>query len=713
MRDREVSSWRRLSTELGRRAQIAAGLFIATALSVGCHSSEGSDVSASANDSEDAGDSSAPYCSPGGPSAQFRGEMLPSGAMTPGARRSVSVAFDNCSGETWQTDHYRLVPADASSDWGVPFVHSSTDVPPGQRVAFAFDITIPLEPGSYPYSWGVELDDSSVPLEERSPQKQIAVLAPIDCSSPGSPARLLSEIAPSQSMLPGQTFDASLSFGNCSAETWSQASGFHLVSVDGLSTWGTASIALTSDVPPGFAITIPVHVVAPTQTGVYAYRWSIADGSSLIDDADPGLSIEVVPCLGAACVSPGQCPDGSPPWRFVAESAPPSSMQPGQAVVVSETFANCSGQTWHVPDIALGSQFPQDSQTWNTGRVPLPADVPSGSQVTIPFVATAPGKPGQYGFQWEMVTPAAWLQQMSPGEWITVGPPPPGPTFDWSHTRYMYSFFSPTTVTPGQITKLDQLAAAGMNSLTLNFTLDNIDQQIAAIRANPTLSKYHYLASFGTSPIYPCAPNVDCRPLTDWIDAVVKVELENQDILSGYYASDEPGSTWNNCALPGAYLTWMHDYIRSRDPDALHRPVANANTMLFWQQYSCGQSFFSTGQQDIIFIDQYNQNNMVVEDYANQVGAFQGWQTYGFPLNRVVFILPSYLPSSAGCTNMDLVGFASNLNQAAHSVYGGGWNGLVGYGYFAFDGSVLGPTVAYDIQDCGPLYDATVKQCSQ
>src|SRR5262249_29207803 len=146
------------------------------------------------------------------------------------------------------------------------------------------------------------------------------------------------------------------------------------------------------------------------------------------------------------------------------------------------------------------------------------------------------------------------------------------------------------------------------------------------------------------------------------------------------YPYDEPGETWNNCTISGDYQKQIHDYIRARDPDAVHRPVGIANTLLLWRTYSCGASFFSTGNQDVVFIDQYNQNSPSVEASANQVDAFQGWHTYGFPLDRTIFVLPSYLPRSRGCTSMDLVGFASMLLQACRQVYGGGWNGLSGYG---------------------------------
>jgi hypothetical protein len=461
-------------------------------------------------------------------------------------------------------------------------------------------------------------------------------------------------------------------------------------------------------------VTIPLHVVAPAQPGAYEYHWAIVRSGAPLADADPSALITVAPCIGAGCVTPAKCP-GPVPSVFVAEQAPPPSLAPGQALLVSETFANCSGQPWSAAMVQLGAQFPQDAQTWGTNRIPLPADVPSGSQVTVAFVAHAPQTPGAYGFQWEMVQPGVtWIKQMSPGHWITVGPALPVATFDWTHSRAMYNFVSPTQTSAGQLTQLGQLADSGMNvSIAVDRSGASAADVFKAVRANAVLSRYKYMISFPWLSCPTSVPVADCRPFTDWIDNLVQVALENADLFAGYYTFDEPGENWNGCGISGAYQKQVHDYIRSRDPDAVHRPVAMANTLLLWSTYSCGASFFDPGAQDIVFVDQYNQNSPTVEDYTNQVDAFNGWHSYGFLLDRVVFVMPSYLPTARGCSAEDLIGFAATMNQAVRAIYGNGWNGLTGYGYFAFGCSFLGAGTNYGIDNCGTLFDATRAQCSQ
>lgn len=128
------------------------------------------------------------------------------------------------------------------------------------------------------------------------------------------------------------------------------------------------------------------------------------------------------------CASP-YCPAGSPPARFISESAPPSSMQGGQAAAVSVTFANCSGQTWRAAlndwdttGFKIGSQSPQDNGNWGVGRVRLPNDVGPGALVTVNFTARAPsGTTGYYGYQWGVLNEGvSWYSEFSPAHSVYV-----------------------------------------------------------------------------------------------------------------------------------------------------------------------------------------------------------------------------------------------------------------------------------------------------
>jgi hypothetical protein len=126
-------------------------------------------------------------------------------------------------------------------------------------------------------------------------------------------------------------------------------------------------------------------------------------------------------------VKPATCPAGATGALFVTEQPPPSTLEPWEQVVATVTFANCSGATWTaVPvnsatGIKLGGQYPQDNAAWGQNRIALPADVPSGSQVSVAVLVTAPPLTGPYGYGWGVVNEGVgWDQAMSPGHIMSV-----------------------------------------------------------------------------------------------------------------------------------------------------------------------------------------------------------------------------------------------------------------------------------------------------
>lgn len=154
-------------------------------------------------------------------------------------------------------------------------------------------------------------------------------------------------------------------------------------------------------------------------------RWTDFDGDARKDLAIRG---------GAGVythIATRDCSTATGPALFVSESAPPPSLLPGQQWNASVTFLNCSGTTWNAATsvgattgVKLGSQWPQDNNTWGFSRVLLPANVPDGGQVTVTFVVQAPTTNGSYGYQWGIVDESiAWLQTFSPPHRVVVSAP--------------------------------------------------------------------------------------------------------------------------------------------------------------------------------------------------------------------------------------------------------------------------------------------------
>lgn len=108
--------------------------------------------------------------------------------------------------------------------------------------------------------------------------------------------------------------------------------------------------------------------------------------------------------------------------RFVAQSVP-YEVTTGDRFTASITMQNTGTLRWTVGgNYRLGSQSPQDNQTWGLGRVGLQADVEPGMTATFTFTATAPSSIGTYVFQWRMLQELVqWFGQSSPAVRIVVG----------------------------------------------------------------------------------------------------------------------------------------------------------------------------------------------------------------------------------------------------------------------------------------------------
>lgn len=196
--------------------------------------------------------------------------------------------------------------------------------------------------------------------------------------SPPTPIAL----SPNGTTFPGTTTTVALS--------WVAARGTHSVVLrirkDG-APWQELDLGADSS---GYSLPVePGHV----------YTWTVAAcyGSNRFQEGteqDPPATFTVL-----------AAPTGVNSARIVSVSAP-STMLRGGSYVVSVTVENSGTTTWTRPmGYKLGSQNPQDNQTWGFGRVELgnAEAVLPGTQKTFEFVVTAPSGAGTYNFQWRML----------------------------------------------------------------------------------------------------------------------------------------------------------------------------------------------------------------------------------------------------------------------------------------------------------------------
>jgi len=91
--------------------------------------------------------------------------------------------------------------------------------------------------------------------------------------------------------------------------------------------------------------------------------------------------------------------------KFISQNVP-TIMTAGKIYSVSVTMENVGASTWtEAANYRLGSQNPQDNNTWGLNRVYLASgeSVVPGQNKTFTFNVTAPSTPGVYNFQWRMV----------------------------------------------------------------------------------------------------------------------------------------------------------------------------------------------------------------------------------------------------------------------------------------------------------------------
>ena len=107
--------------------------------------------------------------------------------------------------------------------------------------------------------------------------------------------------------------------------------------------------------------------------------------------------------------------------RFVGDLFP-TALTPGEMTEASVTMRNIGGATWDATEAyRLGSQNPQDNDTWGLQRVDVGEAVKTGEEHTFRFTVTAPSRAGEYGFQWRMVQEGVeWFGDYTPNHRVRV-----------------------------------------------------------------------------------------------------------------------------------------------------------------------------------------------------------------------------------------------------------------------------------------------------
>jgi hypothetical protein len=233
-------------------------------------------------------------CTQPGPPARFQKWTVPSFAAT-GSKVSATITFANCSVVSWTKADGFALGSQADPDnttWGEKRVALPMDVPSQSTVTIPLELTAPKTPGSYRFAWKI-VQEGKDWFDQGTPVANVTVLEPHDCGPDGPLSRFVREDGVPETVNPDQAIHGSVTFANCSTETWGDK--FHVgaanPSNDGV--WGAGRIALPLAVAPGYAITVSINGRAPG-TGTYPYRWTIVhDGVGPVDEPSPSHTVNV------------------------------------------------------------------------------------------------------------------------------------------------------------------------------------------------------------------------------------------------------------------------------------------------------------------------------------------------------------------------------------------------------------------------------------
>ncbi len=127
------------------------------------------------------------------------------------------------------------------------------------------------------------------------------------------------------------------------------------------------------------------------------YTWTAVDADGNTDAADAAtLTFTIEVWL-----------EGLDDAAFVSHAGVPEVMLAGEKATVTIRMRNTGPTTWRSASYRLGSQRPQDNETWGLARVALPADVAPDETVDLTFAITAPAEVGNHKFRWRMVRGAS------------------------------------------------------------------------------------------------------------------------------------------------------------------------------------------------------------------------------------------------------------------------------------------------------------------
>ena len=306
--------------------------------------------------------------------------------MAAGGKVTVTATMTNTGTTTWTPFGGYGLGSQSPQDndtWGLRRAPLSGGVAPNETATFEFPVTAPEKTGSYTFAWRMVRDPGGW-FGSGTRDVTVTVEDP--------------------------------SFGDATIldQTWVQDGALKPLTLPAASGGdGELAYALAPRLPAGVSFDATTRVLSGTPTtpqAATAYTYTATD----TDGDAAALSFPITVRAAAR--------DDA---AVVAVLGLPSKMAAGGKATVTVTMTNTGRATWTpFGGYSLGSQSPQDNDTWGLRRAPLSGSVAPNETVTFEFPIMAPEKTGSHTFAWRMVRdPGGWFGSGTGEVTVTVEDP--------------------------------------------------------------------------------------------------------------------------------------------------------------------------------------------------------------------------------------------------------------------------------------------------
>jgi subtilisin family serine protease len=385
-------------------------------------------------------------------SVEWEAYNAPFSALVPNQTTTVSLTLKNSSPRAWGTTGAN--PVYVSHRWkdsagnvtGTPlYTLLPHNVNPGQSVTLNASLKAPPAAGAYTLEWDLVEKGVTWFSWQGAPTLTKDVLV-----GPAYAVRWDSHNSPATIDAPGQKVAVNLSLTNMGAKTW-PITGANPIYVS--YRWKTSAnqvvgpslyTLLPQAVSPGGSVTVNASLQAPAVSGAYILEWD------LVEKDVTWFSRKGVQPLQASVIV-----GASYGVRWDAHDTPATINSSGQSLTVNLSVTNTGTKTWPVtganPVFVSYRWRNSSNQVVGTPHFTLlPHAVDPGGSVTVSAQLSAPGAPGTYTLEWDLVekdiTWFSWQGVTPLSTTVTVGQP---------YGVAWVSHGTPGALAPGQVVAVD------------------------------------------------------------------------------------------------------------------------------------------------------------------------------------------------------------------------------------------------------------------